>query len=51
MAYRDTSSGSKDNRTFNLYGYAFATDKSKTVQSITLPNNTHLKVLAIARLP
>jgi hypothetical protein len=51
MAYRDTSSGSKDNRTFNLYGYTFATDKSKTVQSITLPNNTHLKVLAIAPLP
>jgi hypothetical protein len=51
MAYRDTSSGSKDNRTFNLYGYAFATEKSKTVQSITLPNNTHLKVLAIALLP
>jgi hypothetical protein len=51
MTYRDTSSGGKDNRTFNLYGYTFATDKSKTVQSITLPNNTHLKVLAIAPLP
>jgi hypothetical protein len=51
LAYRDTSSGGRDNRTFNLYGYTFATDKSKTVQSITLPNNTHLKVLAIAPLP
>ena len=51
MAYRDTSSGGKDARTFNLYGYTFATNGSKTIASITLPNNSHIKVLAIELLP
>jgi hypothetical protein len=39
MSYRDTSSGGRDNRTFNLYGYAFATNTAKTVKSITLPGD------------
>jgi hypothetical protein len=47
MAYRDTSTGGRDNRTFNLYGYAFATSAAKTVKSITLPGNAQVKVLAI----
>jgi len=51
MAYRDTSSGGRDARTFNLYGYAFATNTAKTVKSITLPNNAQVKVLAIGLLP
>ena len=51
MAYRDTSTGGRDNRTFNLYGYAFATSTMKTVKSITLPNNAQVKVLAIALHP
>jgi hypothetical protein len=51
MAYRDTSSGGEDNRTFNLYGYAFATNTSKTVASVTLPNNPEVKVLAIGLHP
>jgi hypothetical protein len=51
MPYRDTSNGGEDARTFNLYGYTFATDKSKTIESITLPNNSQVKVMGIGLLP
>jgi hypothetical protein len=51
MAYRNTSSGGRDARTFNLYGYAFATNSAKTVKSITLPNNSQVKILAIGLHP
>jgi hypothetical protein len=51
MAYRNTSNGGRDNRTFNLYGYAFATNTAKTVKSITLPSNAQVKVLAIGLRP
>jgi len=46
MPYRDFSGG-KDTRPFNLYAYSFHLNSSKTVQSITLPNNRSLVVLAI----
>jgi len=48
MAYRDTSGGSKDNRTFYLYGYAFPIDSTKTVKSVALPNNRNVVVLSYA---
>ncbi len=51
MAYRNNSNGSRDNRTFNLYGYALATSTVKTVKSITLPNNAQVKILAIGLHP
>jgi len=51
MAYRDTSTGGRDTRTFNLYGYSFATNTAKTVRSITLPSNPQVKVLAIGLHP
>jgi hypothetical protein len=51
MAYRNNSNGTKDNRTFNLYGYAFATNKAKTVKTITLPSNAQVKVLAVGLVP
>ncbi len=47
MAYRDESNGTKDDRTFNLYSYHFALDSSKTVQTLTLPNNADVVVLAV----
>ncbi len=50
MSYRDTSTGGRDNRTFNLYGYAFATSPAKVVKSITLPNAAQVKILAIGLL-
>jgi hypothetical protein len=45
MAYRLTSSGSTDNRTFYLYGYSFAL--TKTAVSLTLPKNNKVIVLAV----
>jgi hypothetical protein len=51
MAYRVTASGAADNRTFNLYGYSFAINSAKTLQSITLPQNPNVVVLAIDLVP
>jgi hypothetical protein len=47
MGYRVTASGAADNRTFYLYGYSFALNSSKTVRSLTLPNNRDVVVLAV----
>jgi hypothetical protein len=46
MAYRNFDNGTKDQRTFNLYAYTFALNPAKSVKSITLPNDTHVVVLA-----
>jgi hypothetical protein len=47
MAYRDTSTGLRDNRTFLLYGYSLTLNASKKVSSITLPNNRNVVVVAM----
>jgi Pro-kumamolisin, activation domain/Fibronectin type III domain len=47
MPYRD-SAGGQDDRVFYLYGYSFALNSAKTVQSVTLPNNRDVVVLAIS---
>jgi hypothetical protein len=36
-AYRNVYNGTKDNRTFLLYGYSFGINPNKTVKSLTLP--------------
>ncbi len=46
MAYRNTSAGTKDDRTFSLYAYHFVLDSSKVVQSVVLPNDANVVVLA-----
>ncbi|MFZ0759869.1 MAG: hypothetical protein WAM69_07975 [Candidatus Sulfotelmatobacter sp.] len=46
MPYRNTSSGSRDDRPFYLYGYTFTLNPAKTVQSLTLPDNRNVVVLA-----
>jgi hypothetical protein len=51
MAYRNFDNGTKDNRTFNLYAYRFALTSTKTVQSITLPNDASTVVLAATVVP
>jgi hypothetical protein len=51
MPYRDFGDGSKDKRTFSLYGYRFALNAAKTVQSVTLPNDANVVVLAGTLLP
>ena len=47
MPYRLLADGSKDQRTFYVYGYGFALNPAKTVKSVTLPNNKLVKVLAM----
>lgn len=51
MSYRDSSDGTMDNRTFNLYGYSFALNSAKTVQSVRVPNNANVIVTAISLVP
>jgi hypothetical protein len=51
MAYRNFDNGTKDQRTFNLYAYTFALNPAKSVKSITLPNDTHVVVLAATLVP
>jgi hypothetical protein len=51
MAYRNTDTGTKDNRTFNLYAYRFALTSTKTVQSVTLPSDASTVVLAATVVP
>jgi hypothetical protein len=46
MPYRISRSGTQDDRPFYLYGYSFALNRAKTVQSLTLPNNRDVVVLA-----
>ncbi len=46
MSYRNSANGSKELGTFNLYAYQFALDPTKTVQSVTLPTNPDVVVLA-----
>ncbi|HWY02303.1 MAG TPA: hypothetical protein VNX60_01445, partial [Candidatus Acidoferrum sp.] len=36
-AYRNVYNGTKDNRTFLIYGYSFGINPNKTVKSLTLP--------------
>lgn len=49
--YRVVGNGSKDLRTFYLYGYSFNLDSSRRVRSITLPDNEHVLVFAMALVP
>src|SRR5258708_7943050 len=46
MAYRDFKDGTKDKRTFSLYAYRFALNSTKSLRSITLPNNAKVLVLS-----
>jgi len=47
VPYRITSSGTRDNRTFWIYGYSLPINSAKTVQSLTLPKNRNVVVLAV----
>ena len=46
MPYRNYASGTTNNVPFNLYGYTFLLNSSKTVKSLTLPNNRNVVILA-----
>ena len=51
MAYRNTSNGTRDRRTFNLYAYRFTLDPTEIVRDISLPNNPDVVVLAATLSP
>lgn len=46
MPYRDSRDGAQDKQESYLYGYTFALNRTKTVQSLTLPDNRNVVVLA-----
>ena len=48
--YRDVDDGTKDKRTFSVYAYLLPLNNSKVVQSITLPNNPDVVILAATLL-
>ena len=47
MAYRNKYDGTKNTSTFNLYEYSLLLNPSKTVASVTLPNNSHVRIMAM----
>jgi hypothetical protein len=46
-AYRNTADAEKDPRPFYVYSYGFPLNPQKTVQSLTLPDNDSVKLLAV----
>jgi hypothetical protein len=48
MAYRDRGDGTRDNRTFHVYGYSLTLRPGKAVKSVTLPKNSRVKILAMS---
>jgi len=51
MQYRNLDNGTKDKRTFSLYAYLLPLNRNKVVQSITLPNDSDVVILASTLLP
>jgi hypothetical protein len=51
MAYRNFDNGTKDRRTFNLYAYRFGLDSTKIADTIALPNNPNVVILAATLVP
>ena len=51
MAYRDVWSGTQNAGTFDLYAYSFTLNATKTVASLTLPNNANVVVVAVTLVP
>lgn len=51
MPYRNVYSGVTDNRTFYLYSYSFAIDRTKTVRNLILPANANVLILAVTLAP
>jgi hypothetical protein len=51
MPYRNYQDGTKDKRIFNLYAYPYPLNSAKTVQSMTLPNDPNIAVLAVTLVP
>ena len=48
LAYRDLAAGARDNRAFHVYEYSLSLRPGKTVQSIRLPTNGNVNILAMS---
>ncbi len=46
--YRNMGDGSKDPRQFYLYSYGFALNPTKAIQSVSLPDNGNVRLLAMS---
>jgi hypothetical protein len=46
MSYRNSANGTKNSGTYSLYAYKLGIDSTKTVQSVILPNDPNVVVLA-----
>ena len=51
MPYRNFDDGTEDKRPFNLYAYLFPLNHGKVLQSITVPNNPDVVILAATLYP
>jgi autotransporter-associated beta strand protein len=51
MSYRNTNGGTKNTKNVYLYAYSFTLDPTKTIQSLTLPSDSNLELLAIDLVP
>lgn len=51
MPYRNTAAGARSTAQFNVYNYSLLLDFSRTVKSITLPNNRNVVILAATLSP
>ena len=51
MPYRDGSNGGTGAGPFYVYGYSFSLNASKTLESITLPIDSNLEILAMDLVP
>lgn len=47
MSYRVTPSGATQNGSINVFGYSIALNSTKTVKSLSLPNNRNVVILAV----
>ncbi|HEV2329710.1 MAG TPA: putative Ig domain-containing protein [Verrucomicrobiae bacterium] len=47
MPYRDESNGSRQILNVSVYGYVIVLDQTRTVKSITLPNNSNLVLMSM----
>lgn len=51
MSYRDAANGTKNDGIFNLYGYELTLNPAKAVQSVILPSDPNVVVLAATLVP
>ena len=45
--YLNKANGTTQTGTYDLYGYSFKLDSTKTVRSITMPSNNNVRIMAM----